>query len=360
MSKSPLVLDAGKPIVNKNIEKDEPIIETKEIEEKIKTKIPNDYIKIKLSTNGRLDTPKVLHFRDFSMDDALELNVLDEEDRLKAIISVLNNMVYEDFDCSKLHIKELMEILYTIHGTFINSKLEKEYPLNEDLPEGNKVGQLFHADNIRKIEVNLAKLSIQNIDETYDGKNREKKFKEPFTIIDGTKKTKMKFRLSRVGDLLFAQEYCNTLYEKEVLQYRPLRKAIEKLKDVEDLDERQERLEIMIDESEDAYESYMKFLQKKDITYIKVIQALQIVEIEGKELSTIEDKLEAYKNNVSETVWPYYNEIVNEYNFGIIDRYSFFCEDLQKNISRRLSFQLLDFLPDIEQDYSKRYTVSFD
>jgi hypothetical protein len=86
----------------------------------------------------------------------------------------------------------------------------------------------------------------------------------------------------------------------------------------------------------------------------------RMVEILNRQNSGEAGKLEAYKNNVSETVWPYYKEIVNEYNFGIIDRYSFFCEDLQKNISRRLSFQLLDFLPDIEQDYSKRYTVSFD
>lgn len=365
-SKSPLVLDVEETISSTSTKKASPSqkqqkeVSVETIEKKIKEKIPNDYIPIKLPTNGRLDAPKILHFRDFTMDDALELNVLDEDDKLKAIISVLNNMVFEDFDCSNLHIKELIFILLSIHGTFISNKIEKSYYIDDTLDEGTKEGELNHSSNIGRIEIPISKLQIQNIDETYEGKNRETKFKEPFTIIDPVKKTKMKFRLSRIGDLLFAQEYCNDLFEEELIEFKPLKKALVSVAEIENIEDRNNKLEELIDNDEDNYEKYKKFLHKKDLAYIKIIQALQIVEINGEVLDTIEQKLKAYRENVSETVWPFYNSIIEEYNFGIIENYSFFCDELQKTITRRVSFQYLDFLPDIEQDYSKRYSVSFD
>ena len=354
---NPLVLDNPS---SSNGVKEEKKVDIAEVQNKVNSKIPSDYIPITLESNGRLDAPKVLHFRDFSMDDALELNVLDRDDQLKALVAVLNNMVYEEFDCKNLHVKELMQILYTIHGTFISSKISKEYYINEDLPEGKEEGQLSHPDNIDKVEIVLSKLKTQNIDEDSKGKRREVKFKEPFTFVDTVKKTRMKFRLSRVGDLLFAQEYCNTLYEDELKRFKPLKRALEKLRDIEDAEEKSLRIDEMISQNEDEYEDYMSFIQKYDMTYIKLIQALQIVGIDDVVFNTIDEKLEAYKNNISETLWTTYSEMTAEYNFGIIEKYSFFCDKLSKNITRRFSFQLLDFLPDIEQDYSKRYNLRFD
>ena len=358
--KNPLVLDeeispalAKKPVKEKKVD-------NAEIEKKSKEKIPNDYIPIKLASNGKLDAPKVLHFRDFSMDDALELNVLDEDDRLKALISVISGMCYENFDCTNLNIRELIQILFTIHITFISSKMRKEYYIDETLPEGKEEGQLDHPSNVDEIDIALTKLLVQDIDDNPDGSSKELKFKEPFTLTDTVKKTKAKLRLSRIKDILLAQEHCNTKFEDELKRFKPLKKALYKLIDIDDKEERNAELEKLIEDNEDDYEDYQNFINKYDKEYIRILQSQQIVAIDGVELKTLEEKIEAYKTNVSETLWSRYNEVVNEYVFGILDKYTFYCDKLQKNITRRFLFQYMDFLPDIDKDHSKRYHLSFD
>lgn len=354
MTKSPLVIP--------EIENQKNIVDGVDLNqvEKNINKIPNDYIEIKLASNGKLDAFKTLHFRDYSMDDALELNVLEEEDRLKALIKVLNNMIYEkEFDCKNFHIKELIQTLYTIHIAFISNKMEKEYYIDENLIEGYEEGQLYHEKNIDKIDIQLNKLNILNIDETINGEKKEQKFKEPFTVFDKIKKQKVTFRLSRVGDLLFAQEFCNEKYNTELFKYKPLKKALKKLEDIKDRKEKEETLNKLIENNSEEYENYMKFIIQYDSDYIRIVQALTIIAINDKKLETVADQLEAYRTNVSTTLWQYYNEKCEEYDFGIMDKYTFYSEVLKKNVTRRFQFQLLDFLPDTNKNYSDRFTVSF-
>ena len=348
--KSPLVLNPEA----------EPEVNVEQVKQKIKQKIPNDYIPIKLESNGKLTAPRILHFRDYTMDDALELNVHDPDDQLKALITVLNNMVFEEFDCSNLHVKELIQILYTIQGTFISSKIEKEYYVNLDLPEGTDEGQLDHPSNTHSIDINISKLKVQNIDETLDGKTREKKFSEPFTLTDTVKKTKMKFRLSRIGDLLFAKEYCDQKYETELFKYRPLKREIYKISQIKNKEDRVESLNKVITDNPDDYEEYMKFLNTYDKYYVRIIQALQVVSVNDVVCDTIEKQIEAYKTNISETLWQMYNSISVEYNFGLLDEYTFYSEEVGTNITRKFQFEFMDFLPNPDKDYSKRYTVQFD
>lgn len=351
-NKSPLILEED--LISKTVD-------VQEVEQKAKSKIPNDYIAIKLLSNGKLSAPKTLYFRDYSMDDALELNVLDEEDQLKALVSVFNSMVYEkDFDCNNLHIKELMQIMYSLHGAFISNKIEMEYHINEDLEAGVKEGQLDHPSNIDTVDIHLNKLGTKHIDEDYEGKTMEKKFKEPFTLTDTVKKTKMKFRFNRLGDLLFAQEYCNTKYEELLAKFKPLKKALYKLNDIKDKEERKIALDKLIDDNEDEYDDYYAFMMMYDKDYVKVLQALQIVAVNDVELKTIQEKLEAYKTNVSESLWKMYNKVCTDYDFGILDKYTFYSDKLQKNITRRFRFQYMDFLPDTNKDISERFTVQFD
>lgn len=323
-------------------------------------KIPNDYIPIQLPSLGKLSAPKILHFRDYTMNDALELNVLDEDDQLSAIITVLNNMCYEDFDCANLHVKEMMHILYTIHATFISNNMEKEYYIDENLPEGNEEGQLNHPSNIGVVTIKLNKLNTKTINEDFEGHIIEKKFKEPFTFTDTVKKIKMKFRLNRVGDLLIAKEYCDKKYEDDLIRFRPLKRNIYKLQEIKDVTKRNEELDNIISENEKEYEEYRKFLITYESDYVRVLQSLQIVGINDTIFETLEEKLQAYRNNISEILWKQYNKVQNTYDFGILENYTFFCEYNQKNITRRFLFQFLDFIPNPDAEYGARFDLSFD
>ncbi|MGD9678175.1 MAG: hypothetical protein AB7V16_07400 [Vulcanibacillus sp.] len=338
----------------------EDIEEEKESKQKATkvTKVPNNYIPISLPSNGKLSAPKVLHFRDYTMSDALELNTLDEDERFLALISVLNNMCYEKFDCGELHINELMVILYTIHATFISNRIEKEYYINDMLPFGNNEGELNYPDNIESVELLINKLKVKSIDEDLNGKELTTPFKEPFTIVDSITKSKIKFRLSRVSDLLLAQQECDKLFEKETLKYKYIKKQLEALKKIKDPNERKQQLDKLIDTNDD-YVEYHKYLQKYNESYAMIVQCQQLVSVDNNILETLEDKLNAYKNFVPKDVWVEYNSVVDIYNFGLIEEQEFYSDKLQQNITRRFLFQLSDFLPTINATNSGRFSVSF-
>jgi hypothetical protein len=354
MNKSPLILDI---IDNEKVE--EPKVDITEVEEKINTVIPNSYIPIKLESMGLLSAPKVLHFRDYTMEDALQLNTLDEEEQLLAIATTLTNMNYEHFDCRDLHPKELAQIVYSIHGVFINGKIEKEYYYNEDLPEGNKEGQLDHESNIGTVEIPVSKIETININKNPDGSNKEIKFKEPFTIHDKIAKTKVTLRLTRVHDLLFAKAYTDTKYEEQLKEFAPYKRKILKLREIKDINERNAELDKIIEEDYDYYDYYRKFLTEYDHTYASIVQASVIVSYNDIPCTDIDQKLEVYRTGMSQTIWQYYNKIINDYNFGLNEKYSFYCEKLNKNISRRFPFRFDEFLPNPSKDYSSRYNLSF-
>jgi hypothetical protein len=358
---SPLILDDTPfPKIKKRIDAVSQEVDLEKIEEKTKTRVPNDYIEVRLKSLGRLDAPKVLHFRDYTMADALELNVYDDEDRLKALISVLNNMVFEEFDCAKLHPKELMQIVYEINKVFISSKMDKPYYIDDQLPEGTEQGQLRHSSNIAMVEINILKLLLQNIDEDSKGKPRDIKFKEPFTIIDKVKQTRAQFRLSRIGDLVFAQEYCNEVFADELSKFKNLKRAVKKIKDdCKTEKEYEDRLNQLIDSDLDTYEEYAEFQNKQGKVFVTIMNAQQIISIDGVVLNTIEEKLNAYRNNISQTMWDSHTSVIEEYNFGILENYTFFSDVLKKNITRRFLLELVDFLPNPEKNYRTRYSVEF-
>jgi hypothetical protein len=347
-------------IINPEEDKKEATVNLKEVDKNLENKktIPNNYIEIKLESNGILSAPKKLHFRDYSMDDALELNVINEEDQLEAIVRVLNNMIWEkDFDCKNLHPKELAQIIYTLHGIFINSKIEKEYYYDENLPEGREIGQKDYQDNIGTIEIPVSSIKTINI---MDGDKEKPKFKEPFSLFDDTAKLKFKFRLLRINDLLYAKTYCDTKYEKELKEYAPYKRRILKLKDIKNIEERNKALDNLIEENYDIFSNYQNFITNYENDYAKVIQASTIIAIGDKECTSIEEKLEIYKNQIGQTLWPSYNKVIANYDFGIDEKVTFFSEKLQKNVTRGFQFQFTDFLPDSNKDYSARYHLSFD
>lgn len=349
MAKSRLVIDE----INNQKEHS-----SKKVENKIE-KIPNNYIPVYLPSEGKLSAPKVLHFRDYTMKDALELNTLDEDERFLALVSVLNNMCYEKFDCSNLHINELMIILFTIHATFISNKIEKEYYIDDTLPEGNGEGQLNHPSNIASVELFINKLKVKSIDMDEHDKEISIKFKEPFTITDNITKNTFKFRLSRVKDLLIAQEECKKIYEKELFLFRPIKQQLEMLRNINNAEQRKLKLDEFIEKNNKEYMDYYKFLHKYNEMYAMIVQAQQIIAVNNKELETIEDKLNAYKNDIPKDIWLQYNAIVEQYEFGIMSEQEFYSEVLQKNIIRRFLFQLSDFLPTFNTENSGRFSVSF-
>lgn len=305
-----------------------------------KDKIPLGYIPINMITLDKL-SPSVLHFRNYSMEELLEIASATDELKFETLVlKGFNNMIYEDFDCSTLHVENIKQIIQTIYLNFWGTTLLSK-PFFKDLN-----GDLDSVDNIDYTDIDLRTLTFKQID---------KSFKNPFTLTDSITGSKIKVILPTVGHSFIASKKIKEMFKDEDDSFRTIEinlEAIEKMRSngVEDKD-------IPISVLSSDRENYDKHIDRKNLEYLKLMQAQLLFSIDGKELS-FEEKVENYKT-IDATFWKEYANVVKEKaQFGLDDEYSFAYNG--EKISRRFSFRPLEFIPSLEQKTNTRYIVSFD
>ena len=318
----------------------------KKVESKIQTEktIPSEYLEIKLNSLGKLSAPVSLHFRDYTLDDLIELNNhLNDEKYLESLIKVLNSMIFEkEFDCSFLTEEEIIEILLSIHlrwhGTLIQNI---PYYIDEDI----KDKELKNAkSNIDYATVDIKKINTITLSE---------EFKEPFRpeILDN----EYYFMLPRIGNGIFAKKYIEEKYLVLDKKFSDLKALILENQKIKNPLER-----FKIDEKQ--LKEYENYIEAKMYDMIRITTALNIYgKLENGEIKkfSIEEKIEAYPK-VKPQVWKQYTNIKDKYGkFGIDNKVKFFSFEKKEEITRRLAFQYFHFLPDMELQDDNAINVSF-
>lgn len=311
-----------------------------------KNTVPYGYIPVKLDSLGKLGYPAVLHFRDYSTEEALGLSSSDEEHNLHAMIDALNGMVHEGIDCSQLHLADLMTIVFTLQGTFWGSTIEKEYYKDTSLPKGKKEGQRDHKDNIAVAEISLASLETQVIPED---------FEEPFLVKQPATDLEITFRFPRIGDLITAQNYVDKEFERET---REMSSTIMKIRSIRGLDTLKEREEAYLNMPVEERLSYEKYLENKSKLFYKIAQACSIEKIGKKPMTSTKERLDNL-HMVSLPMWKEYSKKVRANEFGIKSEVEFTPEGGGDPITRRFQFQIMDFLPDIPNEEDREDFVPF-
>jgi len=326
----------------------------KEVEKVLneKMEIPNGYIEIKLDSLGKLDAPEVLHFRNYSMEDATELASTKDEDYLQTLVKCLNRMVWEKFDCSLLHEKELEEIMCNIYLIFWGKLLEGyQYYLDNTIEDSEEKEK---KENIGTTIIDITQLKTKTID---------KDFKEPIKV--DIKGKVVKFRLPRLRDMLLAKTFTYKKYFKDERELSDIQNAVDKKKEI----------------SYEDSEKLKSYKENKSRDFIKAYEASIIDEFEGKKLITLEDKINVF-SKVTLPYWKNYEKIVSEkLNFGIDPLVSFIPETNYVNqkddkgnykypefvdengnakpIIRGFSFQPMDLLPTMELPDDSGVIVSY-
>ena len=174
----------------------------KQVETEIQSEknIPIGFIPVKLSSKDKLG-PAVLHFRNYSMNELLEITTTKDENQLSALIyKALNSMCYEKYDCAKLHLENIKEIMLTLHLNFwSNSLLHKPYYIDLE-------GDLQDEKNIAYTDIELSKLNIIDINDD---------FKNPFTIVDNVTGSKVKFILPTIEHVFIADKFMKEYFSAE-------------------------------------------------------------------------------------------------------------------------------------------------
>lgn len=314
----------------------------KQVEQpKKRTKIPFGYIPVNLNSLGKLDSPPTLHFRNYSMEEALSLSSANEETFLGTLVECLNDMVFEGFDCAYLNENELIEIMLTIYKAFWGKSLEGlKYYINPDLPEDKREA----VENIGEARVDINTINTFSI---------SKEFKEPFSIkIDDYT---VKFKLSRIGYVLNAKEYIDKLYAEEDRKFSDVKSIVQKNSRLQK--EQQEAI------APDLLAEYQKFTVERARMFIRAIECQQIEAINGTSFKggppITPGRLKAIQQ-VGLNYWREFRNIQdNQAAFGVNPEVKFFSEELNEPITRRLQFQPLDFLPNFELQNDSTVDISF-
>ncbi len=304
--------------------------------------VSNEYIEIKLDSLGRLDAPPILHVRNYTMNDALELSLSSEENSLETTVKILKGMIKENFDPAFLNEEELKQILLTVYANYWSSEIKNyPYPLEKD--EYNKLpidmnkkerGEYISGDKVYEIVLPIKSIKTKPI---------INEFIEPIKIQHND--DYVLFRLSRLKDVIEAKEYVKYLFLEKERQFS----------DIKDLAENNRLNEI---DAKTIY-AYNDYYNRRRLTLLKTVQSQLLIGKNGVMFETLEDKLNNY-NKVDIKYWNKYNDTVKSYaNFGIQDEVKVISPLTHKPIIRRFQFRYLDFLQTLDIQDNSEYVVKF-
>jgi hypothetical protein len=319
------------------VEKELEETETKKEKKVTKKNPPMGYIPIRLDSLGKLDAPEVLHFRDFSFSEALDLadSTLEENNNIKKVIACLNEMVWEGFDCNYLHLNDLYEILFTLQSNFYDPFIEKEIYIDESLP----ADEIDEPINVIRATIPLSAIDTQTIDEN---------FKEPFIIKDDRSKIEITTRISRIKDMVDADNYWKKNNIKTIRDYSDVENAMVRISMKKSIKEKEKAYsEFAVDNYERVME-YQQIMSKRIKQTAVLAQGLCLVKFGSKKIDTIEDVLEVMPH-IPKRLWDMYAKETDKYKFGLVNEVTFNCPELNnKEITRRFSFRPVDFFQNTE------------
>ncbi len=312
-----------------------------------------DSVKIEYESMGRFNTPRVLHFYDFTNRQINDIALCSHDDLLDTIISILqeNKVEEDDFKIEFMTAEDLLETVIAIKQKFESTsythywicdcqvdKDDSERIINEDIFDLNDFQyksieqvdeqmKLFMKDifdnmtddEFKKYIVKKYKdKPIDNIDSyTREMEVQSFKVKEPITIDVGN--DVYTIRYPRLIDVVKAKRYAEKKYASKIKMVRNRREANVALADLKERKKKEidnlkrEQAKILI-----LYANAMMIQTKNDIAL------------------SDEDKLNEYANNLSRTVTKNIKETFKQIDFGLSNDIELACPLCGKVDKRRL------------------------
>ena len=302
--------------------------------------IPIGFFPVKFCTKD-IFGPSILHFRNYSLAELLEIASTSDDNKAYTVVKTLKNMCFENYDCTKLSVENIKEIMLTLYLNFWGTKLISRPYYKDDTLEN-----LDNKDNVAYVDIPIKDIHIIDIPDN---------FKSHFTIILG--KEKVKFCLPVIEHSFIAEKFVKNFYVEDEQKFREIKTKLQFIEKLELDNKFEEASKVSINSSEK--EDYDNFVKNRELLYLKVMQSELIESINDKPIDTLEEKLKAFDNGlVSIDFWTAYNETVENNKFGVDDSYTFKVDG--KQITRRFSFRLVDLLPAVDKGRTPKYTVQFD
>ena len=255
---------------------------------KNQSSVPPGYIEVALSTKGRVGAPAIVHVRNFTVGELLELSLTTDTDLPRRLIAALNNAIYEDTDVANWHESEIEELLIYIYAEFYKSTLDSvEFPLLEEDYEFVKNGpdgeqrckDLREHKWVPRTSITLLRdIDPYEISDNYSPEITIKNKKTGFYVT---------FSYVKYGDRLLVKNWLDKIYRDEERQYDSL---VETLKHNSSTTDPAKKLPVDPAEKE----AYSDFVAKKLGTLTEVSRLISVVNYNGQDVSGM-DIDEKYK-----------------------------------------------------------------
>ena len=241
--------------------------------------VPPGYIEVALSTKGRVGAPAIVHVRNFTVGELLELSLTTDTDLPRRLIAALNKAIYEDTDVANWHESEIEELLIYIYAEFYKSTLDSvEFPLLEEDYEFVKNGpdgeqrckDLREHKWVPRTSITLLRdIDPYEVSDDYSPEITIKNKKTGFYVT---------FSYIKYGDRLLVKDWLDKVYRDEEKQFDALVETLKHNSSVADPAKR-----LPVDPAEK--EAYSDFVAKKLGTLTEVSRLISVVNYNGQDVS---------------------------------------------------------------------------
>ena len=320
--------------------------------------VPPGYIEVALSTKGRVGAPAIVHVRNFTVGELLELSLTTDTDLPRRLIAALNKAIYEDTDVANWHESEIEELLIYIYAEFYKGTLDSvEFPLLEEDYEFVKNGpdgeqrckDLREHKWVPRTSITLLRdIDPYEVSDDYSPEITIKNKKTGFYVT---------FSYIKYGDRLLVKDWLDKVYRDEEKQFDALVETLKHNSSVADPARR-----LPVDPAEK--EAYSDFVAKKLGTLTEVSRLISVVNYNGQDVSKMNVD-EKYKL-LSQDARIDYGMIAklaarqDKQPFGLKPFIHMINPLTNEPCVRRFSFRILSILQAMQLSGSDEYDDGFD
>ena len=350
------------------------IIATAEAKVKNEIEVPAGYIKIELSTKGKVGAPAVFHMRNFTTEDLMDLALTDEQEIPIQVVKKMQEIIWEPeevCDVKKFHEKEVTEALFILYKTFYSSMLpEVDWELTDEDKEylAEKNGgkeSLEYKQKLAAYESGEWKekwtINLDNI-KTYDIPD---KFKTVAHIEKKVSKFNYDYSLPKYGDVLILRQFIDTIYKEKDKKFATTKENIIRKHQL-DQDFRAGKIgyngsKIYIPENE--LKEFNEYEREKTVFATKCLKALHLEKVNGEDVSnlSLQKRLEIIEGpEFDHASFRQASEGLNNLKFGLIEDIDGFDPILRKQVKVHYTFRVPTLLQAIRDNDSDQTVITFE
>jgi hypothetical protein len=347
-----------------------------EIDERINT--PEGYIEYKPSTRGKIGAPEVMFIRNFSPEDLIFLALAHREDIPIKLIKVLDTLIWNPNNDSKLsvknwHEKEVVELLLEIYEKFYTTIFanQKWVLTDENWEHMAKAHGGKNSDEYRLLQISykngnwkpvfdidLTKINYYEVPD--DVKIQAHIEKE---LPDGKKFTAT-FSLPRFGDSVTLKYFMDLIYKDQDAKFARIDEIIKIKNEILSKVKKGEFIDItrLPAIPKDDLQLYNEYKDEKTMFAITASKAMYITEFDGQDVSNLplEKKIEFARDpRLDAATFKMVQAKFNELKFGIKEELTVIDPIMNKVISRKHSFRIPHVLTAIRTTGTAKTNITF-